>query len=74
MELEAESVAFIVLDHFGLDSGDYSFGYVASWQSDKDAIAQLQKVGQRIQGAAKQIIDTLELSQSSSELECQLVA
>ena len=74
MELEAESVAFIVLDHFGLDSGDYSFGYVASWQTDKDAIAQLQKVGQRIQGAAKQIIDTLELSQSSTELECQLVA
>jgi hypothetical protein len=74
LELEAESVAFIVLDHFGLDSGDYSFGYVASWQTDKDAIAQLQKVGQRIQGAAKQIIDTLELSQSSSELEYQLVA
>lgn len=74
MELEAESVAFIVLDHFGLDSGDYSFGYVASWQTDKDAIAQLQKVGQRIQGAAKQIIDALQQSQSSSELECQLVA
>ena len=74
MELEAESVAFIVLDHFGLDSGDYSFGYVACWQTDKDALAQLQKVGQRIQGAAKQIIDALEVSQSSEQLECQLVA
>lgn len=73
-ELEAESVAFIVLDHFGLDSGDYSFGYVASWQTDKDAVAQLREVGQRIQGAAKQIIDALEISQSSTELKYQLVA
>lgn len=74
MELEAESVAFIVLDHFGLDSGDYSFGYVASWQTDKDAISQLQQVGQRIQGAAKHIIDAVELSQSLPESEYQLVA
>jgi hypothetical protein len=74
MELEAESVAFIVLDHFGLDSADYSFGYVASWQSDKDAVAQLQKVGQCIQGAAKQIIDALQQSQSLADLESQLVA
>ena len=74
MELEAESVAFIVLDHFGLDSGDYSFGYVASWQTDQDAIAQLQQLGQRIQGAAKHIIDSLQHSQSSKQLECQLVA
>lgn len=74
MEFEAESVAFIVLDHFGLDSADYSFAYVASWQQDKDALAQLQQVGQRIQGAAKHIIDALQESQSSADLECQLVA
>lgn len=74
MELEAESIAFIVLDHFGLDSGDYSFGYVASWQTDQDAIAQLQQLGQRIQGATKQIIDALQQSQSLADLECQLVA
>ena len=72
-ELEAESVAFIVLDYFGLDSGDHSFAYVASWQADKDALAQLQQVGQRIQGAAKQIIDALEVSHSLAELERQLV-
>ena len=63
-----------MLDYFGLDSGDYSFAYVASWQTDKDAIAQLREVGQRIQGAAKQIIDTLELSPSSSEFTSQLAA
>lgn len=74
MELEAESVAFIVLDHFGLDSADYSFGYVASWQTDKDAVAQLQKVGQCIQGAAKHIIDALQLPESLADLEYQLVA
>lgn len=57
-----------------LDSADYSLGYVASWQADKDALAQLQQLGQRIQGAAKQIIDALEVSQSLAELERQLVA
>jgi IrrE N-terminal-like domain len=31
MELEAESVAFVVLQHFGVDSGDYSFGYISHW-------------------------------------------
>lgn len=68
MELEAESTAFVVLDHFGLDSGDYSFGYVAHWQQDNDAITQLKQVGQRIQSAAKQVIDALEADQAGLEL------
>ncbi len=32
-ECEAESVAFVVCDHFGLDTSDYSFPYLASWSS-----------------------------------------
>jgi len=59
-ELEAESVAFCVLSHFGLDSQDYSFGYVASWQGGKDAIPKLKECGQRIQAATQQIIAGLE--------------
>ncbi len=31
-ELEAESTAYVVMSHFGFDTSDYSFGYVASWQ------------------------------------------
>lgn len=45
----------------------------ASWQTNKDAIAQLQKVGQRIQGAAQQIIDALQASHSLADIQSQLV-
>ena len=30
-EVEAESVAYVVCQHFGIDTSDYSFGYVAGW-------------------------------------------
>jgi hypothetical protein len=53
--LEAESVAFVVLDHFGLDTSNYSFSYICSWQQGEDAIAKLKTSGQRIQQAASQI-------------------
>ncbi|AFY71461.1 protein of unknown function DUF955 [Thalassoporum mexicanum PCC 7367] len=59
-ELEAESVAFVVLDHFGLDTSNYSFSYICSWQQGEDAIANLKASGQRIQQAASQIIDWIE--------------
>lgn len=59
-ELEAESVAFIVLHHFGIDSSDYSFPYVAGWQQGEDALENLRQSGMRIQKTANQIIDWVE--------------
>jgi len=35
-EVEAESVAFVVCSHYGIDTSDYSFAYVAGWSSDKE--------------------------------------
>jgi hypothetical protein len=35
-EVEAESVAYTVCQHYGLDTSDYSFGYIASWSGDKE--------------------------------------
>ena len=35
-EVEAESIAYVVCQHFGIDTSDYSFGYIAGWSSDKD--------------------------------------
>ena len=35
-EVQAESVAYTVCQHFGLDTSDYSFGYVAGWSSGKE--------------------------------------
>ncbi|PZD70611.1 hypothetical protein C1752_10461 [Acaryochloris thomasi RCC1774] len=61
LELEAESVAFVVLNALDLDSGDYSFAYVSDWMSGTDdAIAQLKESGSRIQKAAKEIIAAVE--------------
>ena len=59
-ELEAESVAFIVLHHFGIDSSDYSFPYVAGWQQGEDALENLRQSGMLIQKAANQVIDWIE--------------
>lgn len=35
-EVEAESVAYVVCNHFGLDTSEYSFSYIASWSSGKN--------------------------------------
>ena len=35
-EVEAESIAYIVCQHYGIDTSDYSFAYVATWSADKD--------------------------------------
>ena len=36
-EVQAESVAFTVCDVLGLDTSDYSFGYIAGWSTGKEA-------------------------------------
>jgi len=58
-ELEAESVAFVVCAHFGLDTSNYSFGYVATWKGE-GAKEGLKKSAKRIADTAKQIINALE--------------
>lgn len=62
-EVQAESVAFIVAEKFGIDTSDYSFPYIASW-SDGKQLDQLKKVLDEIQEAAKKI---------SSEIESELL-
>lgn len=57
-ELEAESVAYIVCDQLALDSGSYSFGYVATWAGGgQEAVKAIGASGQRIVSAARQILD-----------------
>ena len=68
MEVEAESVAFIVMNHLGLDSGDYSFGYVALWGQEKDAPKLIQECGSRIAQAANRVISFLEQKASFPKL------
>ena len=59
-EVEAESIAFVVCEHFGLDTADYSFGYLGSWSSNKE-LPELKASLQVIRNGALQIINELEL-------------
>ena len=44
-EVEAESTAYIVCKHFGIDTSDYSFAYVAGWSSGKDTKVLKESMG-----------------------------
>lgn len=58
-ELQAESVAFIVCNFLGIDTSEYSFGYVASWAADKTA-KKLEKNLTVISDTAKVILKSFE--------------
>lgn len=71
MEIEAESVAFIVSDHFGIDTSDYSFAYLASWSSDAD-LPELHQSLDTIQKTANDLIQKIsaryqELAQAAKQ-------
>lgn len=57
-EVEAESVAFIIGDQFGIDSSDYSFEYLASWSSGKE-LKELKESLDTIQKTASQLIEDI---------------
>lgn len=58
MEVEAESVAFICCQHLGLDTSDYSFGYLVGWNSNKE-LPELKASLQTIQKTAHGVIEQL---------------
>lgn len=59
MECQAESVAFTVCHHFGLDTSGYSFGYVAGWSSGRE-LKELRSSLEIIRDTAAEIIDGVE--------------
>ena len=59
-ELEAESIAYVVLSHYHLDTSDYSIPYLASWSSSQDTDA-LRASMDTIRRAASEIFDEVEI-------------
>ena len=57
-EVQAESVAYAVCQHYGLDTSDYSFGYVAGWSSGKD-LKELRASLETIRATAHELITTI---------------
>ena len=58
-EVEAESVAYTVCQHYGLDTSDYSFGYVAGWSSGRE-LSELKSPLETIRSAAAEIINSID--------------
>ncbi len=58
-EVQAESVAYAVCQHYGLDTSDYSFGYIAGWSSGKE-LAELKGSLETIRSTAANLIDTID--------------
>ena len=58
-EVEAESVAYTVCQHFGIDTSDYSFGYIAGWSSGKD-MKELKSSRNIIRKTASELITGIE--------------
>jgi len=66
--LEAESVAYVVCDALGIQSDDWTFGYVAGWAGGGDeAIAAIKAVGTRIQRTADRILSGLEFGDDDDD-------
>ena len=81
-EVEAESVAYTVCQHFGIDTSDYSFGYIVGWSSGKDmkelksSLDTIRKTASElitgIEGALRELQLNREMEQEQSK-ECILL-
>ena len=71
-EVQAESVAYAVCQHYGLDTSDYSFGYVAGWSSGKD-LKELKASLETIRATAHELITAIDghLAQLQKERQAQ---
>lgn len=58
-EVEAESIAYTVCQHFGVDTSDYSFGYIARWSSGRDT-KELRASMDTIRRTASELITGIE--------------
>ena len=58
-EVQAESVAYAVCQYYGLDTSDYSFGYVAGWSSGKE-LKELKASLETIRATAHELITTID--------------
>ena len=58
-EIEAESIAYTVCQHFGIDTSDYSFGYIAGWSSGKE-MPELKSSLDTIRRTSSELIKGIE--------------
>lgn len=59
-EFEAESVAYIVSNHLGIDTENYSFAYISSWTNEGKTIEELTESLEKITLQAKELINKID--------------
>ncbi len=72
LTFEAESVAYVVCQHYGINTSDYSFSYVAGWSKNKETPelkASLDKIRQTAADFITKIDERLELSQEIDKVK-----
>ena len=67
-EVEAESVAFTVCRHFGIDTGDYSFGYILGW-SKNATLDEFRQSLETIQKCSSRLIGNIEANLSEIKMQ-----
>ena len=67
-EVEAESIAYTVCQHFGIDTSDYSFGYIAGWSNGKE-MTELKASLDTIRRTASELITGIEEQLQALQLE-----
>ena len=67
-EVQAESVAYTVCQHYGLDTSDYSFGYIAGWSSDR-SLKELRSSMETIRQTANDMINGIDMQLKAIEKE-----
>ena len=68
---EAESVAFTVCQHFGIDTSDYSFGYIAGWSSGRN-MKELKSSLDTIRKTASELITGIEGAMQELQLNREM--
>ena len=73
-EVEAESIAFVVCNYLGIDSSDYTFGYIAGWSSGKEtpeltrSLATIQQHSQKIIEDIGRVQERVRVSQNTQSV------
>lgn len=61
-ELQAESIAYVVANHFGIDTSEYSFAYLHNWSLDKQGYEDLENQLKVVQSESKSLINRIDKS------------
>ena len=71
-EVEAESIAYVICQHYGIDTAEYSFPYLAGWSEGKDT-PELKASLDRIRKASNEMINEIDshIAEINLELESE---